>query len=233
MQEVVPINSPISTTTATPRHAHLVSALDAMDPSVRLRAALAAGSDPEPALLEPLVQRCGVEPDAFVRDMLTWALTRLPPEITLPRIRRELDSEHAGARGQALHTLSKIGDRRAWPWITHALLRDTDDEVARTAWRVAVTLVPEDAKEALAEELVRQLGRGDRAMRLSLSRALVDLDTASEPALERAVANHDPAVAAHARATELLRRDPESGFDAAVDEARRIVTLGDARAAGC
>ncbi|OHV32829.1 MULTISPECIES: HEAT repeat domain-containing protein [Pseudofrankia] len=222
---------PINTTTGTPQHTRVAGALGAKDSSVRLQAALAVGSNPDPGLLETLVERCAVEPDFFVRDMLSWALARLSPEITLPRIRQELDSEHAQARGQALHTLSKIGDRRAWDWITRDLLRDTDDEVARTAWRVAVALVPEDEKKNLVDDLVAQLGRGGRDVRLSLSRALVDLGSVIEPALEKAAANLDPTVAAHARATELLLRYPEAGFDVAIDEAKRVVTLGPERAA--
>lgn len=226
MQEVVSINP----TNGTPQQARVVNALSAENSSVRLQAALAAGSNPDPGFLETLVERCAVEPDFFVRDMLSWALTRLSPEITLPRIRRELDSERAQARSQALHTLSKIGDRRAWAWITRDMLCDADDEVARTAWRVAVVLVPEDEKKDLADELVKQLGRGDRDVRLSLSRALVDLGDVTKPALEKAMTDPDPTVAAHARATELLRQNPEAGFDAAVDEAKRVVALGPERA---
>nr|WP_308295192.1 HEAT repeat domain-containing protein [Streptomyces sp. PSAA01] len=216
----------MNTSIGTPQNTRVANALSTEDSSVRLQAALAIGSNPDPGFLEPLVQRCAVEPDFFVRDMLSWALTRLPPEVTRPRIRQELDSERAQARGQALHTLSKIGDKGAWAWITRDLLRDADDEVARTAWRVAVVLVPEDEQEGLAEELVTQLGRGDREVRLSLSRALVDLGEVTEPALERAAANPDPEVATHARATELLRQNPETGFDAAIEEAKRVVTLG-------
>lgn len=227
VQEVAPIN----TTIGTPQNTRMANALSADDSSVRLQAALAVGSNPDPVFLEPLVERCAVEPDFFVRDMLSWALTRLSPEITLPRIRQELDSERTQARSQALHTLSKIGDKGAWTWITRDMLRDTDDEIARTAWRVAVVLVPEDEKEHLADELVTQLGRGDRDMRLSLSRALVDLGDVTERALEQAAANADPEVATHARATELLRQNPETGFDAALDEAKRVVTLGSERAA--
>jgi len=223
---------PINTTEETSRNTRMARALGAEDPSVRLQAALAVGSNPDPGLLEALVERCALEPDFFVRDMLSWALTRLPPESTLPRLRRELASERARARSQALHTLSKIGDRSAWPWITRDLLRDADDEVARTAWRAAVVLVPEDKKGNLADELLGQLGRGDRDTRLSLSRALVELGDVIEPALREAAANPDPAVAAHARATELIRRDPDTGFDAALDEARRVVALGPDRAAG-
>ncbi|MFE2752627.1 hypothetical protein ACFXGA_11570 [Actinosynnema sp. NPDC059335] len=219
------------TTTNTTPHP-VAAALGAADASVRLRAALAAGSHPDPVLLDPLVRRCAVEPDFFVRDMLSWALTRLPPELVLPRLRRELDAEGARARGQALHTLSKIGDRRAWAWITRGMLRDADDDVARTAWRVAVALVPEEGRSALADELVTQLGRGGHDVRLSLSRALVDLGDVVEPVLARAAASRDAEVAAHARATELLRRDPETGFDAAIAEAQRIVALGPSAAGG-
>ncbi|MER6028237.1 HEAT repeat domain-containing protein [Streptomyces sp. NPDC001851] len=227
MQEVVPI----ITTSGTPQNTRVLNALSAKDSSVRLQAALAVGSNPDPTFLETLVERCAVEPDFFVRDMLSWALTRFAPEITLPRMRRELGSGRTQARSQALHTLSKIGDRSAWAWITRDMLRDTDDEVARTAWRVAVVLVPEDEEKDLADELVSQLGRGDRTVRLSLSRALVDLGDAAKAALEQAAADPDPVVAAHARATELLRRNPETGFDAAIDEAKRVVTLGPERAA--
>ncbi|MFC9283689.1 HEAT repeat domain-containing protein [Streptomyces collinus] len=223
MQEVVPINA----TNGTPQHTRVAGALSAENPSVRLQAALAAGSSADPGFLEPLIERCATEPDFFVRDMLSWALTRLPPELALPRIRQELDSRHAQARSQALHTLSKIGDRSAWSWITPGTLRDADDEVARTAWRVAVALVPEDERKGLAAVLVTQLGRGDRGVRLSLSRALVDLGHETETVLAKAAEHTDPAVAAHARATTWLRHHPEAGRD----ESLRVVMLGPERAA--
>ncbi|MFV2118687.1 HEAT repeat domain-containing protein [Streptomyces sp. Act-28] len=222
---------PINTTNVTPRNTRVTNALGAEDSSVRLQTALAVGSNPDPVFLETLVERCAVEPDFFVRDMLSWASTRLPPEITLPRIRRELDSERSRARSQALRTLFKIGDKGTWTWITRDMPRDADDEVARTAWRVAVVLVPEDEEKDLADEPVPRLGRGDRAVQLSPSRASVDLGDVSKPALEGAAESSAPAVAAHARATELLRQDPETGFDAALDEAKRVVALGPQRAA--
>lgn len=53
--------------------------------SVRLRAALAIGSTPDPRFVGKLVERCAVEPEFFVRDMLTWALTRHPVALALPR----------------------------------------------------------------------------------------------------------------------------------------------------
>ena len=45
----------------------IAQALAYADASMRLKAALAAGSDPDPALAPRLVERCGVEPDFFVR----------------------------------------------------------------------------------------------------------------------------------------------------------------------
>lgn len=206
----------------------LLDELGAGPTSARLTAALTTGTraDPSPALVDALVARCGVEPDFFVRDMLTWALTRLPPELTVPRLVAELGSARAQARSQALHTLSKIGDRTAWPAITRALLHDPDDEVARSAWRAAVVLVPAGDRARLAADLAAQLGRGDRTVQLSLTRALVALGDVIEPELRRGRASADPAVRAHARATERLLQDPDAGVEAAVDEARRIVALG-------
>jgi HEAT repeat protein len=195
--------------------------------SVRLRAALAVGSAPDPDFVDKLVERSAIEPEFFVRDMLTWALTRHPVSMTLPRLVQEVRSRRPQARSQALHTLSKIGDRRAWPAITPAVLSDADDEVARSAWRAAVVLVPDGEEAALAAALVTQLGRGDRETQLSLSRALVALgEAATAVVLEEAASAPAPPVRAHALATQRLLRDPDTGFEAAIEEAKRVVALG-------
>ncbi|WP_217143879.1 HEAT repeat domain-containing protein [Streptomyces sp. AC627_RSS907] len=194
--------------------------------SVRLRAALAVGTTPDPRFVGTLVERCAVEPEFFVRDMLTWALTRHPVSVTLPELLRELRSERAQARSQALHTLSKIGDRRAWPAITRELLCDADDEVARSAWRAAVALVPEGGEHGLAAVLATQLGRGGRETQLSLSRALVALGDVIVPVLGAVAADPDRLVRAHALATERLLREPDIGFGFAIEEAKRAVALG-------
>ncbi|MFF5900652.1 HEAT repeat domain-containing protein [Streptomyces argenteolus] len=196
--------------------------------SVRLRAAMAIGTAPDPCLVAPLVERCAIEPEFFVRDMLTWALVRHPVSVTLPVLLREVRSERAQARSQALHTLSKIGDRQAWPAITRALLCDADDEVARSAWRAAVVLVPEGEEAALAVVLATQLGRGEQKTQRSLSQALVALGEAIEPALDAAATVDDPRVRAHALATLGLLRDPDAGFAWALEEAKRVVALGGA-----
>ncbi|MFJ9868841.1 HEAT repeat domain-containing protein [Streptomyces sp. NPDC101165] len=194
--------------------------------SVRLRTALAASTTPDPRFVDKLVERGAIEPEFFVRDMLTWALTRHPVSVTLPALLREVRSERAQARSQALHTLSKIGDGRAWPAITRTLLSDADDEVARSAWRAAVVLVPEGEEPELAAVLATQLGRGERETRLSLSRALVALGEVIVPALRDATTAPDPRTRTHALATQRLLRDPDAGFEFAVEEAKRVVALG-------
>ncbi|MEU4324113.1 HEAT repeat domain-containing protein [Nonomuraea dietziae] len=194
--------------------------------SVRLQAALVAGTTPDPRFIDKLIERCAIEPDFYVRDMLTWALTRHSSSMTIPKLIDELRSERAQARSQALHTLSKIGDRQAWPAITRALLTDADDEVARSAWRAAVVLVPEGEEPELAGVLVTQLGRGERETQLSLSRALIALGEVIMPTLRAAMTDLDPRVRQHAIATERLSRNPDAGFEFAIEEAKRIVALG-------
>ncbi|WCN84630.1 HEAT repeat domain-containing protein [Micromonospora sp. LH3U1] len=194
--------------------------------SVRLRAALAVGTTPDPRFIDKLVERCAIEPEFSVREMLTWALIRQPPALSVPKLTDELRSERAQARSQALHTLSKIGDRQAWPAITRALLTDADDEVARSAWRAAVVLVPAGEEPELAAVLSTQLGRGKRETQLSLSRALVALGEVIMPGLRAAMTDLDPRVRAHVIATERLSQDPDAGFEFAIEEARRVVALG-------
>ncbi|MFE4827663.1 HEAT repeat domain-containing protein [Streptomyces sp. NPDC056672] len=208
---------------------HTIRALQGLEDSrssVRLRAALAVGTTPDPRFMGKLIERCAIEPEFYVREMLTWALTRHSAEMTVPELLDEVRSERAQARSQALHTLSKIGDRRAWPAITRALLSDADDEVARSAWRAAVVLVPEGEEPELAAVLSAQLGRGERETQLSLSRALIALGEVILPTLHAATTDLDPRVRTHAIATERLLRDPDAGFEFAIEEAKRVVALG-------
>ncbi|MGC0366266.1 HEAT repeat protein [Rhodococcus sp. 27YEA15] len=215
----------MNTTNHDTQNIRLHEALAATDSSVRLKAALVAGTAGDPGMADVLVLRCALEPDFFVRDMLTWALTRLPVDVTIPRLLAELSSGSSQARSQSLHTLSKIGDRTAWPTVV-TFVHDGDAEVARSAWRASVALVPIGGEAALAAELVRELGRGDRQMQLSLSRALASLDDDALPVLAALESSADPLVRAHAAATVQLCQDPESGFDPSSELAKRISVIG-------
>lgn len=200
-------------------------ALKAGAPSARLQVAMVAGLHPQEGDIEILVERCAEEPDFFVRDMLTWALIQHDRPRTMERVLPELRSPIPQARSQALHTLSKLGDRHAWPAITEELLRDPDDEVARAAWRAAASLVPTEHAAALAETLATQFNRGDRALQRSLSQALATLGEAAVPVVHRATGHRDAGVRTHAVATERLMLNPDEGFDVAVEAARRLVAL--------
>lgn len=202
----------------------LTHGLGHQDTDVRLRAALTAGTYPDTAFVEMLVERCGVEEDFFVRDMLTWALIHHDVDDVLPKLRVDLHSAYPQARGQALHTLSKIGRAEAWEWITTDHLHDADVTVARPAWRAAVAVVPADRVEWLAAELLQELGRGDHDAMRGLAQAMMTLgakfrdtgdDTPSsiEPLLSEVAATaEDPMVRAHAAATLRWHLDPTTPF---------------------
>lgn len=199
--------------------------------SVRLQAVMTAGTDADAADLDLLVRQCAAEPDFFVRDMLTWALTRLPADLVVPRLLTELRDGGRQARSQALHTLSKVGDRRAWSDVM-AYLGDVDDEVAKAAWRAAVALAPDDRRAEVADSLVELLGRGDDSLRRSLSRSVVALgEDVAGPALDRAAQSSRAAVRDHVDEVRRLFRDPDSASDAALAAARREVALGRTRGA--
>lgn len=175
------------------------------DASTRLKGAMAAGTHPDPELLDLLVTRGAVEDDFNVREMLVWALLSLPAALTVPRMVDQLDDPRPQARAQALHALSKIGDKSAWPAITQTHLDDPDLQVARSAWRAAAALVPAGGEPELAQQLARHLGRGDHDTQRGLSLSFFALGVAAKPALQAMVDHEHPAVAAHAGASlELL-----------------------------
>ena len=85
------------------------------------------------------------------------------------RLKSELNSDNPQARSQALHTLSKIGDKQFYSLITNEHHFDPLDKVAVTAWRAASVLVPDSEISVLAKILVSQLGRGDSDVQLKQS----------------------------------------------------------------
>ena len=163
----------------------LRSLLNSPDQSVRLKAAIAAGTYPEEDFIDVLISQCAIESDFFVRDTLSWALMRNDVSKVVKRLETELHSSNLQAKSQAIHTLSKIGDKSNYPLITDEMLFDSDDFIAATAWRVASVLVPEDQKPALVAKLITQLGRGDSDTQFGLTRFLCALgECIVEPLIE-------------------------------------------------
>jgi HEAT repeat protein len=177
------------------------------DQSVRLKAALAAGTYPEPEFIEILINQCAIESDFFVRDTLSWALMRNDIDAVVDRLKVELFSENLQAKSQAIHTLSKIGDKKNYPLITDSMLFDPDDFIASTAWRAASVIVPDDEKPALVAKLVTQLGRGDSDLQFALTRFLCAIgDSIIEP-LTVAAHSDDEIVSNQAKFTLLRYRE--------------------------
>ncbi len=183
--------------------------LNSPDQSVRLKAALAAGTYPNPDQIKILIQQCASESDFFVRDTLSWALIRHDQKSVVEHLKVELNSENTQARSQALHTLSKIGDKENYRLITRELLLDPDDFVASTAWRSASVLVPETEKPALVELLVTQLGRGDSDTQFGLTRFLCAIGQPIIAPLKQAAQSSDESIRTQAEFTLIRFQEME------------------------
>lgn len=185
----------------------LRSLLDSPDQSVRLKAALAAGTYPEDDFIDVLISQCAVEPDFFVRDTLSWALMRNDVSKVVKRLEIELQSPNLQAKSQAIHTLSKIGDKTNYPLVTDEMLFDSDDFIASTAWRVASVLVPDDQKPDLVAKLITQLGRGDSDVQFGLTRFLCALGDCIIGPLTEASKSEAEAISNQAKFTLLRFRE--------------------------
>ena len=189
--------------------ATLEEVLKSPDQSVRLKAALAAGTYPSPDHIKVLIRQCATEGDFFVRDTLSWALMRHDQKTVVEHLKVELHSENTQARSQALHTLSKIGDKENYSLITRDLLLDPNDFVASTAWRSASVLVPESEKPALVELLVTQLGRGDSDTQFGLTRFLCAIGKPIVGPLTQAAQSADEVTRTHAEFTLIRFQEME------------------------
>ena len=189
--------------------ATLESMLASDDQSVRLKAALAAGTYPQSDFVKVLISQCRHEPDFFVRDTLSWALMRQNREAVMERLIPELTSPIAQARSQAVHTLSKIGDKANYSLISQDLLLDQEDTVATTAWRAASVLVPDDQKDTLVKVLITQLGRGDSDTQFGLTRFLCDIGPKIVEPLSKAAESSNEEIRTHAEFTVMRFREME------------------------
>jgi hypothetical protein len=187
--------------------ATLQTLLASPDQSVRLKAALAAGTYPEVEFIEVLISQCAIESDFFVRDTLSWALMRNDVAKVVKRLETELQSANPQAKSQAIHTLSKIGDKANYSLITDEMLFDPNEFIASTAWRVASVLVPDDQKVILVKKLITQLGRGDSDIQFGLTRFLCALGECIVKPLTEASKSTDETISNQAKFTLLRFRE--------------------------
>lgn len=194
--------------------ATLASMLASADQSIRLKAALAAGTYPQLGFVEILISQCRHEPDFFVRDTLSWALMRQDRDAVMENLIPELTSPVAQARSQAVHTLSKIGDKKNYSLISKELLLDQEDSVASTAWRAASVLVPDEEKNALVAVLITQLGRGDSDIQFALTRFLCAIGDAILEPLKEAANSEDEVIRVQAEFTLMRYQEMKLEFQA-------------------
>jgi len=206
-------------------NADLNLALNSTDQSVRLKVALMAGTYPSAEFIETLVLRCEIEPDFFVRDMLTWALIRNDIPLVIERLTPELLSDIPQARSQALHTLTKIGEPSTYPLVSGNLLFDADDKVAMTAWRAAALLAPQEQIPQLIPALITQLGRGNFEIQFALSRALCALGDEILVPLKPLLRSKNPEIREHVAFTLRLLKNPYQERKLATEFAEKLKLL--------
>lgn len=167
-----------------------------LDKNTRLRAVMAIGQFADPAALPALLQRLRDEPDFFVRDNLSWAITRCGDAAVEPLIAL-LDDDDARVRYHAAHALSKLGDLRAVDALI-ARLSDSDDDVVQKAIYALGRLKAVRALPLLAA----QIGVGTRERRTTRNEALEAFGGSAIPEVA-AMLTHDDVIV-RVEATEIL-----------------------------
>jgi HEAT repeat protein len=181
--------------------ATLKSMLASPDQSVRLQAALTAGTYPEHEYIDVLIEQCRFETDFYVRDTMSWALMRNERNKVVEKLKLELQSSNPQAKSQAIHTFSKIGDKENFGLITNEMLFNENELIASTAWRAAVALVSDEQKSDLIEKLISQLGRGDSDLQFALTRSLCNLGKSIIEPLKLSATSDSEEVRLHAEFT--------------------------------
>jgi hypothetical protein len=205
-----------------------IDSLGDADADVRLQAALRLGEGRHEVAAGPLVARFGRERDFQVREVLTWAVLRMP-EASLPLVRQALGSSRWLARLQAAHTISKVGHREDGARLLPLVSDPVDAVASRAYWAAAQCGDP-----VVLPALIGQLSRGSAEHRNTLMVALSWFGVAAAPALIGAL-RHGATPAVRAQAADTLAYlgspDAEPAADALVagvrdaDEHVRLAAL--------
>lgn len=163
-----------------------------VDRDVRQAAALNIGELADPSAAPGLVAQLWSEQDPFVRETITWAVTRVTTAAT-PLLLEALTSADAATRDRVLHVLSKIADPATVDAIM-PLAADADPFVAAKArWALARIGDPRAIPALMAH-----LGTGDDTTRNGVTRDLASFDESAVPALITALTSDETHVRRHA-----------------------------------
>ncbi|QAY62993.1 HEAT repeat domain-containing protein [Xylanimonas allomyrinae] len=175
--------------------AQLDEALDRLahaDRDARQAAALNVGEIADPAAAPGLVARLWSEPDPFVRETLSWAITRVAAAAT-PLLLEALTSARAATLDRALHVLSKIAD----PATVDAMIPLADDADPHVAAKARWALARIGDPRAIPA-FVAHLGVGDDTTRNGVTRDLASFAARAVPALVDALTSDKTHVRSHA-----------------------------------
>lgn len=162
------------------------------DGTSRRHAALTLGSTRGEGIAERLVEAIAAEPDAHVREDLTWAIVQ-HAEAAEPHLLDMLTSDDHNRRFTAAHVLSKVGNPDHFEHVA-PLVADEQKDVALKAYRAAANTGGSRAVDVLAA----RLGDGDDWQRDALSTAMSTLGADAVPALVQALSDGDTGVREHA-----------------------------------
>ena len=162
------------------------------DKDVRQQAAVSLGERADPQLAPAIAQLLWRESDFFVRETLTWALTRTPAAATRAAA-EALQQPDPGVRSQALHVLSKIGDPDSAALVATLL----DDECASVVHKARWTLA-RIGDPSVVPALVSRLGEPDLESRDGMTSTLAEFGQAAVAPLIAALGHAHPDVRTHA-----------------------------------
>ncbi|WP_328334777.1 MULTISPECIES: HEAT repeat domain-containing protein [unclassified Streptomyces] len=200
---------------------------------MRNAAALEIGKQREIGCGNSLVEALWREPDFFVRETMTWAVTRLE-EATRPAVLAAITVDQSSeVRVQALHVVSKFAN----PETADAVLphiKDPDELVARKArWALGRIREPRAVPHLIA--LLGDHGREEE--RNALTDDVAAFGSAAVPALVRALGSDDQVVRRHA--ADILcyighpdAEDAAEALGAAVEDPESLVAVAALMALG-
>lgn len=162
------------------------------DKDIRQRTAVSLGQLADPHLAAQIAQLLWQEADFFVRETLTWVLTRTPHPAA-EAAEAALNNGDTGTRVQALHLLSKLADPDTVPTVARHI--DDPDQIVADKARWALARIGDPSVIPL---LVDRLGDPDLSTRDAMTNTLTQFGAPAVPTVVSALTAEDASIRSHA-----------------------------------